>query len=104
MNKWPDLASVKKAFRKTNYGSRRARDLSLRDSRQSRERLGKAATDRTDREVVVAVVALNHVQLAMPPGGEGAPRHFYADILNIPDIQKPPILRIGATAGSGAAH
>lgn len=38
------------------------------------------------------IEALNHVQLAMPPGEEDAARHFYAGILGIPEIAKPPHL------------
>jgi hypothetical protein len=35
---------------------------------------------------------LDHVQLAMPAGGEPAARQFYAMILGIPEIPKPPEL------------
>ena len=35
------------------------------------------------------IVALNHVQLAMPPGEEDAARRFYAELLDIPEIKKP---------------
>ena len=35
---------------------------------------------------------LDHVQLAMPAGGENAARAFYAQILGIPEIPKPPHL------------
>jgi catechol 2,3-dioxygenase-like lactoylglutathione lyase family enzyme len=38
------------------------------------------------------IEALDHVQLAMPPGGEGAARAFYADLLGIPEQPKPPAL------------
>lgn len=38
------------------------------------------------------VEALNHVQLAMPPGEEGAARRFYAGLLDIPEVEKPPNL------------
>lgn len=33
---------------------------------------------------------LDHVQLAMPAGGENAARDFYARTLGIPEVQKPP--------------
>ena len=36
-----------------------------------------------------AVVGIHHVQLAMPAGGEAAARHFYADLLGIPEVPKP---------------
>lgn len=35
---------------------------------------------------------LEHVQLAMPPGGEALARVFYRDVLEIPEIPKPPNL------------
>lgn len=35
------------------------------------------------------IETLNHVQLAMPPGEEAAARHFYAGILEIPEVEKP---------------
>jgi catechol 2,3-dioxygenase-like lactoylglutathione lyase family enzyme len=36
-----------------------------------------------------AVVGIHHVQLAMPAGGEAAARHFYSDLLGVPEISKP---------------
>jgi hypothetical protein len=38
------------------------------------------------------VVCLEHVQLAMPAGGEALARAFYRDALGIPEIPKPPHL------------
>ncbi len=38
------------------------------------------------------VKRLDHVQLAMPSGGEARAREFYAGILGIPEIPKPPEL------------
>ncbi len=38
------------------------------------------------------VEAINHVQLAMPLGEEAAARHFYAELLGIPEVDKPPHL------------
>lgn len=35
---------------------------------------------------------IDHVQLAMPGGGEGAARHFYEGLLGIPEVPKPPAL------------
>ena len=35
------------------------------------------------------VERLDHIQLAMPAGGEDAARAFYADLLGIPEVQKP---------------
>lgn len=36
--------------------------------------------------------ALDHVQLAMPAGSEAAARDFYAGVLGIPEVPKPPEL------------
>ena len=38
------------------------------------------------------VIGLDHVQLAMPPGGEAAARGFYAALLGIPEAPKPASL------------
>ena len=35
---------------------------------------------------------IDHVQLAMTPGGEDAARAFYAGVLGIPEVPKPPAL------------
>jgi len=40
----------------------------------------------------VAVLALDHVQLAMPAGGEASARAFYADLLGLPEVPKPAAL------------
>ncbi len=40
----------------------------------------------------MAVVAIHHVQLAMPPGGEDAARAFYRDLLGLPERAKPEAL------------
>ena len=40
----------------------------------------------------MAVQRLDHVQLAMPPGGEDRAREFYQGVLGIPEIPKPPDL------------
>jgi catechol 2,3-dioxygenase-like lactoylglutathione lyase family enzyme len=45
----------------------------------------------------VSVRAIEHVQLAMPPGGEDQARKFYRDLLGIPEVQKPP--RLAARGG-----
>lgn len=36
--------------------------------------------------------AIDHVQLAMPPGGEGAARGFYVGLLGLAERTKPPAL------------
>jgi hypothetical protein len=35
---------------------------------------------------------IEHVQLAMPPGGESEARTFYEGVLGIPEVPKPPNL------------
>jgi catechol 2,3-dioxygenase-like lactoylglutathione lyase family enzyme len=36
--------------------------------------------------------AIDHVQLAMPPGGEEAARAFYVDVLGLDEVPKPAAL------------
>lgn len=36
--------------------------------------------------------AIDHVQLAMPTGGEGRARSFYCDLLGMEEVAKPPEL------------
>ena len=54
------------------------------------------------------VVGLDHVQLAMPPGGEGAAEDFYAGFLGFTRIAKPePMASRGGcwfTKGPVALH
>ena len=38
------------------------------------------------------IVRIDHVQLAMPPGGEALARAFFCDLLGIPEVPKPPEL------------
>jgi catechol 2,3-dioxygenase-like lactoylglutathione lyase family enzyme len=38
------------------------------------------------------VIALHHVQVSCPAGGEEAARGFYAGALGIPEVAKPPAL------------
>jgi catechol 2,3-dioxygenase-like lactoylglutathione lyase family enzyme len=38
---------------------------------------------------VTAIVGIDHVQLAMPAGGEPAAREFYAGLLGVPEVPKP---------------
>jgi catechol 2,3-dioxygenase-like lactoylglutathione lyase family enzyme len=53
----------------------------------------------------MTIRGIDHVQLAMPPGGEDAARSFYAGVLEMDEIPKPPELakRGGAWFQSGAA-
>jgi catechol 2,3-dioxygenase-like lactoylglutathione lyase family enzyme len=41
---------------------------------------------------MMAVRGIDHVQLAMPRGGEADARAFYTGLLGIPEVQKPPEL------------
>ncbi|WP_369389726.1 VOC family protein [Streptomyces sp. CG1] len=38
------------------------------------------------------LAAVDHVQLAAPPGSEPALRAYYADVLGMTEIPKPPVL------------
>jgi catechol 2,3-dioxygenase-like lactoylglutathione lyase family enzyme len=40
----------------------------------------------------MAIIGLDHVQLAMPAGGEAAARAFYGKALGLVEISKPPHL------------
>lgn len=46
----------------------------------------------------MSVVGLHHLQIACPPGNEGALREFYGGLLGMPEIPKPP----GLAARGGA--
>ena len=52
----------------------------------------------------MAIIGIEHVQLAMPPGREAEAREFYGDLLGIPEIPKPSELakRGGAWFENGA--
>ena len=39
-----------------------------------------------------AILGIEHVQLAMPPGREAEAREFYTGLLGIPEVVKPPDL------------
>jgi catechol 2,3-dioxygenase-like lactoylglutathione lyase family enzyme len=40
----------------------------------------------------VAVIGLDHVQVAAPPGCEAQARAFYGDALGLAELEKPPAL------------
>ncbi|WP_305098500.1 VOC family protein [Croceibacterium aestuarii] len=42
----------------------------------------------------MGIVGLDHVQLAMPEGGEGRARAFYCGVLEMTEIPKPPHLAV----------
>ncbi|WP_431034399.1 glyoxalase [Streptomyces sp. P6-2-1] len=52
------------------------------------------------------ITALDHVQLAAPPGSEERLRAFYADALGLGELPKPPVLaaRGGCWFGSGSVQ
>ncbi|WEK46408.1 MAG: VOC family protein [Candidatus Andeanibacterium colombiense] len=52
------------------------------------------------------IVGLDHVQLAMPRGGEDRARTFYAGVLDMRELPKPPHLAAngGCWFESGGAH
>ena len=52
----------------------------------------------------MTIVALDHVQLAAPPGSEAAARGFYSGLLGLPEVDKPEPLRArgGAWFACGA--
>ncbi len=54
----------------------------------------------------MSIVALHHVQLAMPRGEEDAARRFYTGILGLAEVEKPPRLaaRGGAWFESGSVR
>jgi catechol 2,3-dioxygenase-like lactoylglutathione lyase family enzyme len=41
----------------------------------------------------LAVLALDHVQVAAPTGCEAEARRFFGDLLGLPEIDKPAVLR-----------
>jgi catechol 2,3-dioxygenase-like lactoylglutathione lyase family enzyme len=38
------------------------------------------------------LVGIDHVQLAMPTGGDAQARRFYSGLLGLPEVPKPPVL------------
>jgi len=40
------------------------------------------------------VIGIDHVQLAFPPGGEAAARAFYGEVLGLPEVPKPEVMRV----------
>jgi predicted enzyme related to lactoylglutathione lyase len=40
----------------------------------------------------VNVVAIDHVQLAIPPGGEAAARRFYGELMGFTEVPKPAVM------------
>lgn len=54
----------------------------------------------------MAITGLDHVQLAMPEGGEAEARAFYCGLLGFEEVEKPELLRRagGLWLRSGAAN
>jgi catechol 2,3-dioxygenase-like lactoylglutathione lyase family enzyme len=54
---------------------------------------------------VAVITGVDHVQLAMPRGREDAARSFYAGLLGMTELPKPPVLAVrgGCWFASGAA-
>src|SRR5512138_1115406 len=54
----------------------------------------------------MSIRAIDHVQIAMPPGGEEQARRFYVGVLGFTEILKPPQLaqRGGAWFQAGAVQ
>ncbi|MFJ8136876.1 VOC family protein [Streptomyces sp. NPDC096013] len=52
------------------------------------------------------LAAVDHVQLAAPPGSEDALRRYYVDVLGMAEEPKPPVLaaRGGCWFGAGAVR
>ncbi len=52
------------------------------------------------------VIGLDHVQMAMPHGGEADARLFYGEVLGLSEVPKPPHLALngGCWFEGGAAH
>lgn len=49
------------------------------------------------------LTAIDHVQLAAPPGSEDLLRPFYTDTLGMTEVPKPPALAANGAAGSRPA-
>jgi catechol 2,3-dioxygenase-like lactoylglutathione lyase family enzyme len=54
----------------------------------------------------MGILAIDHVQLAMPPGGEPQARAFYSDVLGLRELPKPAALaaRGGVWFGNGTVE
>ena len=50
------------------------------------------------------LVAVDHVQLAMPRGGEAAARRFYESVLGLEERPKPPVLAARGGCWFANAH
>ena len=73
-----------------------------------RRRRQAAAGIRRPPVSVSAITGVHHVQVAAPPGCEDAAREFYAGLLGLTEIEKPPLLAIRGgcwfRVGAGELH
>jgi len=57
---------------------------------------------------VTGVTGLHHVQVAAPPGCEPAARAFYGELLQLRELEKPPLLAVRGgcwfSLGNGELH
>ena len=67
--------------------------------RVRREPFREPASGFTDdgSRAATPLIGLHHVQVAMPPGRESEARAFYAGLLGVPEVTKPP--RLAARGG-----
>lgn len=55
--------------------------------------------------MTVGLIAIDHVQLAMPAGGEAKARAFYASLLGLEEVAKPAALaRDAPLPGQNRVH
>jgi catechol 2,3-dioxygenase-like lactoylglutathione lyase family enzyme len=43
---------------------------------------------------MASIIGIDHVQVAMPPGGEALARRFYGGVLGLPELAKPANLAV----------
>lgn len=57
------------------------------------------------RKGELIITSIDHIQLAIPPGGEDQARAFYGELLGMSELPKPPVLaaRGGCWFSSGSA-
>jgi catechol 2,3-dioxygenase-like lactoylglutathione lyase family enzyme len=67
---------------------------------------GSGPGDRGDRSAAHRWIGIDHVQLAIPPGGEDAARAFYVGVLGLTEVPKPAALAVrgGAWFEAGAVR
>jgi catechol 2,3-dioxygenase-like lactoylglutathione lyase family enzyme len=66
----------------------------LGDGWSARWGMGGDCSGHPEAARAMTVLRLDHVQLAMPPGGEARAEAFYAGILGLERISKPPALAV----------